>query len=81
MYISVILFLVSIKTIECDLLSKNCTTFQQNHVLTIPCDFQFVENDPFYPQTFLDRLGVNKMNSSLPKQYEFECEEHEEKPM
>lgn len=77
--ISLLFSLVSFRTLKCDLPTNNCPTFHQSHVLTIPCDFQIIETDPFYPEKFLDRIDVNKIrNTSKTEPNVFECEERDD---
>lgn len=65
--------------LQCDLLQNNCSTFHQNPVLTIPCDFKFVETDSLYPEKLLDQIDVKEIkNNSSVNLHEFECEERDE---
>lgn len=78
--VSLTLSFVSFLLLKCDLIPKNCSTFKQKHVLTIPCDFKFVEIDPFYPDKFLNRIDVSKIkNNSKANPFDFECEELDDK--
>lgn len=66
------------------LCGKDKITFllRQNHVVSIPCDFKFVENDPHYPETVLERIDFNKYGDmeklKTGSVNSFECEERDD---
>lgn len=50
----------------------------QNFISPIPCEFQFIENDPYYPQSVLERVDLKKlgMPTTLAPHDLFECEDN-----